>query len=160
MKLIKNPLLIILLAVAIIQLTGCKIFKPEIQTITKDSIVYKEKLVFKDTIITVPGDTIRLDIPCDKDTIYVVRYTDRSSAIVQVNKGKVNVQFNCDEKDIIIAKLKSEIDSYEMLLSDSTNSKVEYVKYTPKFVLYSAYLAWLIVILAAVIIFLRLKKVL
>lgn len=110
--------------------TSCKTQPPQVVYVTKDSLITKTEIVYKDTIITVPGDTIRFQIPCDKDTVFI--YKGKSStSMVTINKGQISVQNNCDEKDLIITKLREEVDKYSLSTQDSTTTIYVKVKHVP-----------------------------
>lgn len=141
MKKLLNVLIISLL------LTSCKVFQPQVIYVTKDSIITKVEYIIKDSIITIPGDTIRFQIPCDKDTVFIYR-SKSSSSMVQVNKGVVTVQNNCDEKDLIISKLQSKLDKIQYSSSDSSRVEIKTVKHIPT--IYKVY-SWGFWILAAAI---------
>lgn len=114
-------------------ITSCKLVKPSVETIhvIKDSIITKTITTYRDTIIRIPGDTIRFQIPCDKDTVFIYR-SKNSSSLVQIKDGIVSVQNNCDEKDILITKLYSEIDRYKSQKKDSVVVVTKREKYIPK----------------------------
>ena len=115
----------------IIQLfSSCGLLKTNTVYVTKDSLVTKIETVYKDTLIKVPGDTIRFQIPCDKDTVFVYR-SKSSSSLVQVKNGVITVQNNCDEKDILITKLKEKVDRLEEQKSSSVITKTIKEKYIP-----------------------------
>ena len=54
-------------------ITSCKLSKPTVETIEviRDSIITKTITTYRDTIIRIPGDTIRFQIPCDRDTVFI-----------------------------------------------------------------------------------------
>lgn len=110
-------------------MTSCKLLKPQTIYITKDSLVTKTETIIKDSIIRLPGDTIRFTIPIH-DTVFIVK-SARSSSTVQVKSGKISVTNACDEKDIIISKLRSEILKYETSSSDSVQTIIKTVKHVP-----------------------------
>ena len=147
---IKNTLLFILSSLLLLSLTTCTVTKPNVIYITKDSIVTKTETVLKDTIIRVPGDTIRFQIPCDKDTVFIYR-SKSSSSLVQVKDGKITVQNNCDEKDLLITQLKSQIDRYKSEKKDLTTIITKEVKYIPKIYKFFALGFWILLITVAVL---------
>lgn len=139
---------IILGTVLIISILGCKTQAPQVIYVNRDSIITETKTVYKDTIIKIPGDTIRFQIPCDKDTVYIVR-SKASTSMVAVNKGKVTIQTNCDEKDLIITKLRQELDHYQLSVSDSSKVQIVVVKKVPGVVKMFAIGFWIVLALLA-----------
>ncbi len=132
---------VVLLAAAL--LMSCGFMKPQVVYVTKDSLVTVTNTVIKDSIINIPGDTIRLQIPCDKDTVYIVRGKS-SNSTVQVSKGVVTVQNSCDEKDIIITKLKDQVSRYESSVSDSSKTEIKIVKHVPTIYKVFTYGFWIL----------------
>lgn len=132
----------------VLSLLGCKTKPPQVVYITKDSVVTQTKTVYKDTIITIPGDTIRFQVPCDKDTVYIVK-GKASSSMVTVNKGVVTVQNNCDEKDLIITKLRQELEHYQLSVDDSTKIEIITVNKVPAVVKFFAVGFWILLALLA-----------
>lgn len=139
---------IVLLVVAF--LMSCGLIKPQVVYVTKDSLVTVTNTVTKDSIVHIPGDTIRLQIPCDKDTVYIVKGKS-SNSTVQVSKGVVTVQNNCDEKDLIITKLKDQISRYESSVSDSSKTEIRIVKHVPTIYKVFTYGFWILAAAVATI---------
>lgn len=127
----KNGIKFIIAILIYLSLGSCKVSTPNVVYVTKDSIVTKTETVYKDTIITIPGDTIRFQVPCDKDTVFIYR-SKSSSSLVQIKNGTITVQNNCDEKDILITKLRSEIDRFQSQNKDSVTVITKREKYVPK----------------------------
>lgn len=128
---------------------SCKTQKEASIVQIKDSLRIHDLVRIKDTIITVPGDTIRYEVPCDKDTVYILKSASKkSTALVQVHNGKVQVTNYCDEKDIIIEKQRVELEKYQLAQRDSSSHKttIEEVKYTPWYFKYPGYLGWATII--------------
>lgn len=131
-------------------LMGCRLFKPETVYITKDSLVTFTETVYKDSIIRLPGDTIRFTIPIH-DTVFIIKAA-RSSSTVQVKAGKISVTNACDEKDLIISRLKSEILRYQTNTSDSVRTEIKKVKYVPAIYKVFSYGFWILAALLAALI--------
>ena len=110
--------------------TSCGLLKPSVVYVNKDSVITNTEYVTRDSIITVPGDTIKVQIPCDKDTVYIVK-SKKSSSLVQVKRGVVSVQNNCEEQKIIISNLQEKLHHYQMQSSDSVKTVVVREKYVP-----------------------------
>lgn len=127
---ISNLLRISLLLFLLNLLTSCGLHKPTVTYVTKDSIVTNTVVVTKDTIIKVPGDTIRFQVPCDKDTVFIYK-SKSSTSLVTINKGKISVQNNCDEKDILISKLNAELTKYSSMNRDSSMVKTKVITKVP-----------------------------
>jgi hypothetical protein len=121
----------ILVLTVLISLNSCGLMKPNVQYVIRDSIVTKMETIYKDTIITVPGDTIRFQIPCDRDTVFITK-SKSSSSLVQVRKGVITVQNNCDEKDILITKLRDQVEKFKSESKDSIVVKTVKEKYIPR----------------------------
>lgn len=122
-------------------LTSCNLLKPQIIYIDKDSIITKIETVIKDSIITVPAETLNWSADCLVDTVFII---DKKAVntTVKIKKGKISVSSTCKEKDIIITKLKEELNNYKLQQSDSIVTKIERVKYIPgvyKFYSYGFY---------------------
>jgi hypothetical protein len=120
--------------------------KPSVVYVNRDSVVTNTEYVTKDSIITIPGDTIKVQIPCDKDTVYIVK-SNHSSSLVQVKRGVVSVQNNCDEQKLIILNLQEKLHHYEMQSSDSVKTVVVKEKYVP--VAYKVFSYGFFILLAA-----------
>jgi len=127
-------------------LTSCKLLKPETIYITKDSLVTKTEIIVKDSVIRMPGDTIRFTIPI-RDTVFIVKAA-RSSSTVQIRQGKISVTNACDEKDMVISRLRSEILKFEAASSDSVQTIIKKVKHVPTIYKVFTYGFW---ILAAIL---------
>jgi hypothetical protein len=141
-------------AIAILALASlflsCRMMKPETIYITKDSLVTKTETVIKDSIIRIPGDTIRIAIPI-RDTVFIVKGA-RSSSTVQVRSGKIAIQTACDEKDIIISKLRSEVMRFQAASSDSVRVEVKKIKHVPTYYKVISYMFWIVAALLAALI--------
>lgn len=135
-------------------LASCKVTPPQVIYITKDSVVTKTEYVIKDSIITIPGDTIRFQIPCDKDTVFIYR-SKHSSSMVQVNKGVITVQNNCDEKDLIISKLQAKLSHYESSASDSSRIEIKTVKVVPTAYRVYAWGFWVLLVAVGAILYFK-----
>ena len=120
--------------------------KPSVVYVNKDSVITNTEYVTRDSIITVPGDTIKVQIPCDKDTVYIVK-SKKSSSLVQVKRGVVSVQNNCEEQKIIISNLQEKLHHYQMQSSDSVKTVVVREKYVP--VAYKVFSYGFFILLAA-----------
>lgn len=123
----RNCILVLLL---VLITASCGLMKPQVVYVNKDSLVTKTETVIKDSIIHLPGDTIRLSIPCNTDTVYIVKGKS-SHSTVQVRKGVVTIQNNCDEKDVLITKLQDRISHYQSQVSDSVKTEIVRVKHVP-----------------------------
>jgi len=129
-KYLKYTLNSFLVILFLLTLTTCKVSQPNIIYVNKDSLITKTEIVYKDTIIKIPGDTIKFQIPCNVDTVFVYR-SKSSTSLVQIKDGKINVQNNCDEKDILITKLESQIEKYKSENKKTNITITKEVKYVP-----------------------------
>lgn len=125
----------------LILLSSCKLLQPQIIYIDKDSVITKIETIVKDSIITLPAETLNWSADCLVDTVFII---DKKAVntTVKIKKGKISVSSTCKEKDIIITKLKEELSNYKLQQSDSIVTKVERVKYIPsiyKFYSYAFY---------------------
>lgn len=136
----------IILLIILFTCLGCRLLKPSVVYVNRDSVVTHTEYVTKDSIITIPGDTIKLQIPCDKDTVYIVK-SKKSSSLVQVKRGVVSVQNNCDEQKMIILNLQERLHHYEMQESDSLKTVVVKERYVP--VAYKVFSYGFFILLAA-----------
>lgn len=123
-------------------LTSCKTTRTTQQTAVKDSIAYVERIVQHDTTITLPGDTIRFHVPCDKDTVFVVT-GNSSRSLVQVHDHRVAVHNECDEQSRTITGLIKEINTLREHSKDSTNVKIVPEKYIPGWYLFTNKAFWI-----------------
>lgn len=132
-------------------ISSCDLIKPNNKTVyvIKDSVIIKKETVYQDTIITIPGDTIRFQVPCDKDTIFIVK-SNSSSSIVQIKDGIVNVQNNCNEKDIIITKLNTRIENLQKQINNTTTTKIVKERYVPKIYKFFTWGFWILLLLLIV----------
>lgn len=131
---------------SIVLLSGCKTTPPQVNSVKKDSVFTKTEIVYRDTIITIPGDTVRFQVPCDKDTVFIYKGKS-SSSMVAINKGKITVQNNCDEKDLIISKLRQQVDRVHFVSADSTKTITITVKHTPGIMKFFAWGFWVVLAL-------------
>ena len=136
----------IIILIIIITCLGCGLLKPSVVYVNRDSVVTNTEYVTKDSIITVPGDTIKFQLPCDKDTVYIIK-SKKSSSLVQGNRGGVSVQNNCDEQKLIILNLQERLHHYELQQSDSLKTVVVKEKYIP--VAYKVFSYGFFILLAA-----------
>lgn len=133
---------------AIVLLSACKTVPPQVNSVNKDSVFTKTEIVYRDTIITLPGDTIRFQVPCDKDTVFIYKGKS-SSSMVAINNGKITVQNNCDEKDLIISKLRQQVERIHFISSDSTKVITITVKHVPGIMKFFTWGFWVILALLA-----------
>lgn len=90
-------------------------FPPHITT--KDSIVIKDSTIYRDTTITIPGDSVQIhdSIPCP-DVLYhkeAKSKTGRTTAVIDINKGKLTVNCKTDSLQHRIDSLQTKIRSLE-----------------------------------------------
>lgn len=141
---------IIIIAFFALSIASCGLVRPQIVYVNKDSLVVKTETIIKDSIIHIPGDTIKIEIPCNVDTVYIVKGKS-SHSTVQVKKGVVTVQNNCDEKDIIITKLQDKVSKYESQVSDSSKTEIIRVKHVPAIYKVFAWGFWILTGLVAAV---------
>lgn len=132
---------------AVIALTSCGIIKPETIYVTKDSVITVNNTVYRDTIITLPGDTITIELPAIHDTVFIAR-SGKASAAVTISNGRLTVKSNCDEQNLIITRLQEQLHHYETASSDSVKTTIKTVKHIPGFYQFTF---WGFFVLAAVI---------
>lgn len=107
--------------------------------VIKDSISYKETVLF-DTII-IPADTLvtTYTVQCDSITnkpkpIYIQSKGKRSSNTIQINSnGLLTSTANCDDLQKIIASKNREIAIWKALTYTKDNNHVRLQRYIPKF---------------------------
>jgi hypothetical protein len=122
----------ILLIASLALLGSCSLVKPRIVYINRDSLVTVRETVIRDSIITVPGDTVLVELPGIHDTVFIAR-SGRASASVAINNGRLRIVANCDEQNILISKLQQELSHYQTTESDSTKTTIITEKYIPGF---------------------------
>jgi len=82
-------------------LTACsRKMMPQIETVVKDSVVEKTVYVHRDSVIVIPGDSVKIHdtIPC-KNVVYhkvAMSKTGSIKAVVDINKGMLNVDCKTD----------------------------------------------------------------
>jgi hypothetical protein len=133
---------------------SCGIIKPKTIYVTRDSLVTVTQTVIRDSIITLPGDTITITLPAIHDTVFIAR-SGRASAAVSISRGQLKVTANCDEQNIIISRLQEQLHHYQTAQSDSSQTTVVTVKHIPSFYKFTF---WGFFALAAVITALLLKN--
>jgi hypothetical protein len=81
-------------------------FPPEVKIVTKDSVVYREKITVRDTTITVklPADTIEVSVPVEVqvkvDPVTVESKCAKASAWIK--DGKLNIRLTTKDAEIQI----------------------------------------------------------
>ena len=128
------------------------------QTITVDSIVYKDRIVEKDSIIHIAGDnvtdTIYLDINDNKIAPIESDKSGNTASVTATGKdNRIIIHSDCKESDIIIKKLRETIENNQK--NQSVITKAITVKYIPKVFLYSFWI--LLVLLVSGLIYLGVK---
>lgn len=129
-KVIAIGVLLLSLASCITQKRCLQKFPPQI--VTKDSIVIKDTTVYITLRDTIPGDSVLLhdSIPCP-DVQYhkeVKSPSGRTSAKVDINKGKLTVDCKTDSLNRVIDSL-IKLKSAQTYHSEVTTVEVPVVKY-------------------------------
>lgn len=138
----------LIIAIALtISTASCGILKPETIYVTKDSIITVNNTIYRDTIITIPGDTVTIELPAIHDTVFIAR-SGKASAQVTIGGGKVKIKTNCDEQNIIITRLQEQLHHYETASRDSVKTTVRTIKHIPGFYQFTF---WGFFVLAALI---------
>lgn len=154
----------LLLLIAILTLS-CKssniISSSQEKTQTIDSSLYREKIIYKDSIIYLAGDTIPYAIPCDVDTAYIIN-SKLGYLQIQVNHGKVTGAAVIKEKNLVIEKISKELESVRNSRKDSIVTKTEFketIKFKiPKWAVYHIIGFWTLVIFLGLRIYLKYFK--
>jgi putative transposon-encoded protein len=78
---------------------------------TKDSVNVQHEIEYKDTTIYVPGTTVHIvdSIPCPEVTMHREVKNNGTTATVDINKGKMNVDCKTDSLQVIIQMLRREL---------------------------------------------------
>ena len=135
-------------------MSACGIIKPQVVYVTRDSLVTVTQTVIRDSIITMPGDTVTIELPVIHDTVFVNR-SGKASATVSISQGRLRIVANCDEQKLIISRLQEQLHHYQSLESDSTKTTIRTVKYIPAFYRFTF---WGFFVLAGIITSLLLTK--
>ena len=135
-------------------MSACGIIKPQVVYVNRDSLVTVTQTVIRDSIITIPGDTVLIELPAKHDTVFIAR-SGKASASVAISKGRLQIVANCDEQKLIISRLQEQLHHYQSLESDSTKTTIRNVKHIPAFYQFTF---WAFFALAAVITTLLLTK--
>lgn len=116
----------------LITLAGCsKKMMPPAETKIKiiDSIVEREKTVYRDTTIVLPGDTteIYFAIPCP-DVVVNEKVSKGNMHLTAKSDGKGNVKINCssDSLKLVIKGLETIIKEKEKYHANTTVQKIPY----------------------------------
>lgn len=149
-----RSLIVTILLISVMVLSSCKAQKEITRSTSKDSIVYREKIVYKDSLITLPGDSILVQVPCDTDTI-IQKKGKTAGATVQVKNKVVTIRANCDEQNVKITKLETHISELETKSHEKDTIKEVPVRYIPDFYKYTTIAFWAAV--AGIIIY-KLRK--
>lgn len=129
-RIITAGVLLLSLASCITQKRCLQKFPPQI--VTKDSIVVKDSMVYVTFRDTIPGDSVLLQdtIPCP-DVQYhkeVKSPSGRTTAKVDINKGKLTVDCKVDSLTRIIDSLQVKIKTIEAYHSEIKTIEVPVVK--------------------------------
>lgn len=127
--------------------SSCGLLKPETIYVTKDSVITVTNTVYRDTIITLPGDTVTIELPVIHDTVFVIR-KGKASTSVAISNGRLKVTSNCDEQNLIITRLQEQLHHYQTASSDSVKTTIKTVKHIPGFYQFTF---WGFFVLAALI---------
>lgn len=110
----------------------------ETKIVIKDSIIEREKILWRDTTIVLAGDTTEITIPCPDQQINEYAGNGRIQLRAK-SDGKGNVKINCQTDSLVkvISGLKTIIQEKEKYHANTTVQKIPYpvevVKYkTPK----------------------------
>lgn len=116
----------------IISLASCskKMLPPKETTVViKDSIIERERIVYRDTVITLPGDTTEISfaIPCPEVVVDQKASNGRMKLTVKSDgKGNVKVNCNSDSLILVIKGLETIIKEKEKYNSNKTTIKIPY----------------------------------
>ncbi|MCO5238882.1 MAG: hypothetical protein M9904_02395 [Chitinophagaceae bacterium] len=126
---ILSVLLIVIFTSCITQKKCAERYPPHLET--KDSIVEKEEIVYRDTTIAIPGDSvgIRDTIPCPDVDYYKEGKIGRTSVKVNISKGKIKVDCKSDSLQYVIDSLASIHKTKEVFHSETKGVPIEVVKY-------------------------------
>jgi len=142
-----------ILTASVALLASCSIVKPKVVYIQRDSLITVRETIIRDSIITVPGDTVVIELPSKRDTVFVTR-SGRASASVSISKGRLQVVANCDEQNIIISRLQEQLHHYQSTETDSVKTEIVTVKHIPSMYKFTF---WGFFVLAAAVTALLLK---
>lgn len=80
-------------------------------SITNDSIVIQHEVQYRDTLITIPGETITINdtIPCPEANVFREVKQGRTTARLWINKGMVQVDCKTDSLQQIVQMLRREL---------------------------------------------------
>lgn len=106
-------------------------FPPQI--VTKDSIIEKEIITYRDTTITVPGDSVQIhdSIPCP-DVVYKKTATSKggkTTATVSINRGKLSVSCKTDSLRAVVDSLVTVDKTREVYKTETVIHEVPVIKY-------------------------------
>lgn len=147
-----RKIIVILLTLALILVSCSKKISDSIKNTTNTSIDSTSKVTqketTKDSIIYLPGEEIPVYIPCEVDTQYII-HTALSDIMVQVNKGKINLNSIIKEKNIKISQLEKSLEIERTSHKDSVivkeHEKIVTKETIGKYVLLQLVLFWALV---------------
>lgn len=138
---------LLLLAVAValmVWLQGCTTSRTaslQTDSVKVDSVLILERL--RVDTITVPGDTITVEIPIECDSNFKVRpvvvsqRSKRSKSIIEVNNNMLKAAFNCDEYKQQITALEKQVNTLQRSQQSRAEVKIVTERYIPKWAWYA-----------------------
>jgi len=147
-----------MLVVAVLLAASCKPTQQVIEkTVTKDTIIYKEKRVPYDTTIYIPGDSILIidKVPCP-DFEKKQFKSGRVTGSVEIKDSVLTVDCKCADLEQKVTLFNNIYEYYKSHASELV--RVEQVRYVPGFVKFLAWTGGILLLLLLGIIIYKLIK--
>ncbi len=142
-------------------LVGCGTGKPTRvvkQTVT-DSTKIEVTTRKRDTLVTIPGDTLKVSIPIFEITEEpITRTNGRTSATVNRTGNDLTIECLCEEYKQLIEVLETTISKQQKVLELRDEINTEYVKYTPWYIKSLAFIGVAAIIVVGAKLILKFKK--
>jgi len=163
---IVTPLTMLAIVLSVLLLGSCTTakkcaakFPPQI--ITVDSIVLKDTIIYRDSIIRISGESVRLEADL-KDTTAVIDTTvknGKTTLRLQLSKGKLSASCNADSLQLVIKNLTTIIKDKQRFKNQTEKVPYPVIEYkTPKWC-YRLLWANIIVVLLLVLWFVYRAKI-
>lgn len=101
-------ILVVYVAAMITLMFGCRASKPLIDNVNDSAVV---KYYYRDSIITLPGDTIQIKttVPCPEATWSTQAKSGRTILVASLNKGELKIDCKQDSLLLRISLLEKEL---------------------------------------------------
>lgn len=125
-------------------------------TEVKDSTSISERTIYRDSIVTLPGDTITVVLtpPCPEQP-KIIRHGNHSTISIETKAGQTIIKSSCDSLQVRLQNVTHERDVLKMKQSKSTTIIKE--KFIPLLVKILAWIGAFALVATGLYIFFKLK---